>query len=73
VVVSTWPSTRSDEPSTGGSLMGLFLGGISWGGGGVSSSQARWAPMLGFDSWGLANPNTRVTEMKVTEMEQDTW
>jgi hypothetical protein len=35
VVVSTWPPAPCDEPSAGGSLIGLFLGGISCLGGGV--------------------------------------
>jgi hypothetical protein len=31
VFVSTWPPTPWDDPWAGGSLMGFFLGGISWG------------------------------------------
>jgi hypothetical protein len=58
VVVSTWPLAPWDEPSAGGSLVGLFLGGISWG---FFSSRERWAPLLGFDSRGLTNSSKSVT------------
>jgi hypothetical protein len=30
IVLSTWPLAPWDEPSAGGSLMGLFLDGFSW-------------------------------------------
>jgi hypothetical protein len=51
--------------------MGHFFGWHFVGGG--SSSRERWVPMLGFNSWGLENPNTSVIEIKVTEKEQDMW
>jgi hypothetical protein len=37
VVLSLWPLAPCDEPSAGGSLVGLFLDGTSWGGGGVEN------------------------------------
>jgi hypothetical protein len=65
------PPDPWDEPSAGGFLMGHFFGWHFVGEG--SSSRERWVPMLGFNSWGLENPNTSVIEIKVTEKEQDMW